>query len=506
MHGMNQARWILSLALSACFVVADAAAQGPVYRERWGYLHLERRRAELLSELRGRDEDTVTKVAALLVEDDRGVPFSPVSSALAHLRGVEADAKFRLRCALGLFVLPEVVDPDGLQPACRSANFSVNLPFAMASAGEMSFDVVVRDAAGDRVFERRLQHKTGIDDVRLAQTKVTVPCAEWPDGAYEVELRTLIDGDEPREQDPGLRWTFHVLRGYQKRAELAMGAAVARRADLEPLPRALLDGFAARVSRAYTGEAFAVQSDAVADLLRLERCLQNLEAERAPLDGMVGVIPTALPDGSQMQPCLLRAAASEEPRPTVVFATGSPSYGVGARRPSGPPAREADWLLPELGDFGVAERWNVVALDSPGGGRAYAASVRAALEALPGILPSGAHKPLLVCDREAAAVVAMQLPQLREQIAGVVLIGGGAIPSRALERLGGLPIRYVRLAGYPASAAIERLQAFVASRGEQQFRALDLALLHKRALPWPFGAAASLVELRAFARELFGDG
>ena len=64
----------------------------------------------------------------------------------------------------------------------------------------------------------------------------------------------------------------------------------------------------------------------------------------------------------------------------------------------------------------------------------------------------------------------------------------------------------MRLAGYPVSAAIERLQAYVDSRAEQQFRALDLALLHERALPWPFGAAASLVELRAFARELFGDG
>ena len=503
---MHTARLTLLVSLLMCSVVADARAQGPVYRERWGYLHLERRRAELLDELRGREASEAAAVADMLVADDQGVPFVPVGNALAHLRGVEADSKFQLRCALGLFVLPEVVDPDGRQPACRSANFSVNLPFSMPSAGEMAFDLVVRDADGARVFERRLTRKTGIDDVRLAQAKVTVPCGEWADGAYEVELRTLIDGEEPRARDPELRWTFHVLRGYQERAELAMGAAVALRKDLEPLPRALLDGVAGRVSRAYTGEAFAVRSDAVSDLLRLERCVQNLEAERAPLDGMAGVIPTGLPDGAQMLPCLLRAAASDQPRPTVVFATGSPSYGVAARRPASPPAREGDWVLRELGDFGVEDRWNVVVLDSPGGGRAYTAALSSALAALPALLPGGAHKPLLVCDREAAAVVALQLAKLKDQVSGVVLVGGGGIPQRSLSQLAGLPVRYVPLRGYPASAAIERLQAYLRSRDGESFQGLDLGMLHERAIPWPYGPAGSLVELRAFARQLFGEG
>ena len=251
-------------------VVTDAAGQGPAYRERWGYIHLERRRAELFDELSGRSDRDVRAVAELLAVRDRGVPFVPVANALAYLRGCEPDAAFQLRCALGLFVLPEVVDPDGKQGACRAANFSVMLPFSLPPAGAMSFELSVAGAAGEQVLRELLTEQTDIDDVRLAQARLSFSCEELADGAYEVELRTMFDGAGPRPTDPTLRWTFHVLRGYQERAELAMGEAVAVRKDLDPLPRALLDGCAAEVSRAYTGEAFAVRSDAVEDLTRLE--------------------------------------------------------------------------------------------------------------------------------------------------------------------------------------------------------------------------------------------
>ena len=497
---LRAACWLL-----ACLVTAagSASAQGPAYRERWGYLHLERRRAELFDELAGRSEADVRAVAELLAASDGGVPFVPVANALAFLRGCEPDAAFQLRCALGLFVLPEVVDPDGKQPACRVANFSVMLPFSLPPAGRITFEVSISKPSGERIHVESLSDKTDLEDVRLAQARLAFPCDDLADGAYEVELRTLLDGAGPRAADPGLRWTFHVLRGYQERAELAMGGAVAVRADLDPLRRALLDGCAAEVSRAYTGEAFAVRSDAVQDLLRLERCLQNLAEDRPPLSGLRGVVPTGLPFGDSFQPCLLRAHPDGGPRPTVVFAPGAPAYGIGARRPASPPFRSGAWLSRELGAFGLEDGWNVCVLGSPGGGRPYAAAVRGVLESLPALLATDGPKPVLVCDREAAAVVGIQLAKLRPLVSGVVLIGAGAIPAPTLRALEGLPVRTLKLSGYPASVAIDRLMDYVAGQAQNERDGLDLELLHERPTPWPYGAASSAAELRAFARRCF---
>lgn len=493
---------LTSFLLLGSFVGA-ASAQGPAYRERWGYLHLERRRAEVFDELKGRDEPARKAVGTLLAADDGGVPFRPVAAAMAFLRGVEADAAFQLRCALGLFVLPEVVDPEGAQAACRAANFSVHLPFTLPAAGDLAFEFTVRDATGELVDRQLLTEKTGMDDVRLSQAKVSVPGAKLSDGAYEVSLRTLLDGVEPRPHDPTLRWTFHVLRGYQARAERAMGAAAALREGLAPLPRAMLDGFTAHVSRVYTGEAFAVRSDAVAELLRLERCLQNLAAERAPADGMPGVLPTALPGAAEAQPCLLRACGTREGRPTVVFATGAPSFGIGARRPSSPLVRDARWLNREIGDFGRAAGWNLALFDSPGGGRAYGANLLSALRELPRVLPSDGSKPLLVCDREAAAVVGIQLAKFRPWISGVVLVGACVVPAPALAALEGLPVRVVELAGYPGSGGIRRMMAYLESRPDDQRQQLQIERLHARPTAWPFGVALSLVEIQAFGEQLF---
>lgn len=493
---------VVRLAVPAALILG-AAAQGPAYRERWGYLHVERRRAELLEELQGRAESDREAVASLLIADGDGVPFRPIAKALAHLRGVEADAAFQLRCALGLFVLPEVVDPDASQAACQSAHFSVHLPFSLPAAGDMAFEVTVRNADGDVVFEQLRDDEVSMRDVRLAQVEFVVPGSGLEDGTYEVTLKTLLDGAAPRSADPTLRWRVHVLRGYQQRAELAMGKAVELRAGLEPLPRALLDGFAARVSRAYTGEAFAVQSDAVADLQRLERCVDNLIASRAPLLGIHGAVPTALPGGDAALPCVLRPNAARKLRPTVVFATGAPSYGVGARRPAAPTVRDARWLTRELDDFGRAEGWNLAIFDSPGGGRSYAKALLASLQALPGVLPSNDQKPVLVCDREAAAVVALQAANFRPLVSGLVLIGGGVIPSQALAQLEGLPVRFVALSNYPASRSIERLLEYVGARKASELNGLDFASLHRRATPWPFGVVMSSAELRDFAQARF---
>ena len=495
---------LISAGLFSTFV-SEGSAQGPAYRERWGYLHLERRRSEVFDELRGRDADARKAVATLLSSPGEGVPFRPVAAALAYLRGAEADDAFQLRCALGLFVLPEVVDPDGKQPACRSANFSVHLPFSLPSAGEMSFEISVRDAAGELAYRESVTDPVGIQDVQLAQVEVSVPGAGLADGVYEVSLRTLIEGAGPRAYDPELRWSFHVLRGYQERAELAMGKAVALREGLDPLPRALVDGFAAHVSRVYTGEAFAVQSEAVADLRRLEQCLDNLAAERDPLDAIFGDVPTALPGDGGAQPCLLRVNTARKHRPTVCFASGAPSYGVGARRPASPVVRDARWLRRELGSFGEAEGWNLAVFDSPGGGRRYGESLLAALKALPDVLPSGDTKPLLVCDREAASVVGIQLAKFEPLVAGVVFVGAGVVPAPALAALDGLPVRFVELSGYPASGGIRRLMDYVTTRPVSERDALDLEWLHERPTLWPYGVAFSLPEVRAFAEQLFGD-
>ena len=198
---LRAACWLL-----ACLVTAagSASAQGPAYRERWGYLHLERRRAELFDELAGRSEADVRAVAELLAASDGGVPFVPVANALAFLRGCEPDAAFQLRCALGLFVLPEVVDPDGKQPACRVANFSVMLPFSLPPAGRMTFEVSISKPSGERIHVESLSDKTDLEDVRLAQArleklygdKISVQVHVELDPKWEVRREKVLP-DEP---------------------------------------------------------------------------------------------------------------------------------------------------------------------------------------------------------------------------------------------------------------------------------------------------------------------
>ncbi|MFK7742502.1 MAG: hypothetical protein AB8H80_19470, partial [Planctomycetota bacterium] len=425
--------------VAGALLPATAAAQGPVYRERWAYLHLENRRRQVWEELAGRPQADYDTVAKLLAEDDKGIPFVPVAKALAHLRGCTYDAAYRTRAMVSTFVLPEVVDRDATVATCRNANFSIMLPYTAPVPGEMSFAIEVRNAAGDSVYSHIVERKTSLGEVRLGQAQASMSCLDMPSGRYEVEIRTLLDGEAPSATDPVVRWTFHVLHGYQARADAALALAQTLRDGLDPITRAIVDGCGSRVSRAYTGEAFAVASDAVADLERFEACLDNLSQERPVLAGMTGDIALALPvDDAVVQPCIVRRAAGEGPHPAVVFAAGAPCYDFGSRRPTSPQTREGDWLLAKLAavasagqpggeerggfDFGGG-KWHLVSCDSPGGGRKYAQTLLAALQALPKVLALGAGKPLLVCDREAAAVVALHLQRFRRHVAGVVLVG-----------------------------------------------------------------------------------
>lgn len=484
-----------------------APAQGVVYREKWAFLHLERLRAMVFDELKDRDVDAIAHVAELLAAEDGGVAIRPVAQALAWLRGVECDDQFQLRAAMAAFVLPEVVDGKATVAACRAANFTLYLPYPIELPGEVAFAIRVRDGDGRVVRRLELRHHTSFDDLRTAQAEASVPAGELPDGSYEVEIDTLIDGAGARAHDPRLRWRFHVLTGFQERCDLALGRARELREALPDLARAQLDGLAAEVVRVYTGEAFAVESTAVADLERLERCLANVTFERPPLAGMTGSVAAALPIGDIVQPVRLRLIDEVEQvtaRPLVVFASAAPCYGAHGRRPIGPATRSALWLERELGSFGRARGWNVVCVDSPGGGRPYAKALLQTVQHLPELLPPGDRKPLLVCDREAAAVVALHLGEFREHISGLVLVGAGSLPKQAVAALGSLPVRLVLLHGYPGSRSIQRLLDYVAVRSRQGEHRPDVELLHDRELPWPFGVGLSLAEIEAFAESVFG--
>ncbi|MFY9344631.1 MAG: hypothetical protein WAT39_19215, partial [Planctomycetota bacterium] len=217
-------------------VVAFAAglpAQGVAYRERWGFLHLEERWAELRAQLAGRDGPTTQRVAELLAAPDGGVPFVPVAKALASLRGVAADDAFVLRTTLGMYVLPEVCDPDGANEVCRTTNLSAFLPFTVPAPGEITCEVVVTDAAGKVVCRETLSKDTGVPELRMGRAVATVPGGELPDGCYTATLSARIGGAGPAAADPVRVWTFHVLRGYQARAERALQAA-RERADALP--------------------------------------------------------------------------------------------------------------------------------------------------------------------------------------------------------------------------------------------------------------------------------
>ena len=167
--------------------------------------------------------------------------------------------------------------------------------------------------------------------------------------------------------------------------------------------------------------------------------------------------------------------------------------------------RESQWLFRELQGFGVTEQWHIASIDSPGGGRSYAKALLASVQELSKILPPGGQKPLLVCDREAAAIVGMQLSKFQPHLSGVVFVGSGAMPVPTIKKLGQFPVRYVSLAGYPGSKSIDRTLQFLKARQGDGQNAPDVSLLHERQEPWLYGIARSRRELRTFAAQVFGE-
>lgn len=494
---------VAAAALTALSFAAAAVAQGPLYRERWGFHLLEHRRHEVLESLHGRPVDVRNEVARLLAAPENGQPFAPVAAALARVRGVTLDDAFHLRAAIGAYVLPEVCDPDARNTLCRTVNVSIFVATPMPLPGSVAFDCVAREASGAERWRSTLERRDDgalftLEDLRMGRASVSVPCQEWGDGTYTLDVVTRIDGKLPTAGSPTLSWSFHLLRGYQARAEAALAAAAADAAKWQPFERAVVLGMAERVQRAYQGEAFAVRSEAVQELIRLERALQNLAGNEPVLAGIDGEVALGLPAGSAAPlAAVLRPARGDGPRPVVIFASGTPCYDLSPRRPSSPATRDPAWTAHALAGFAAERGWHQLFLESPGAGRDYLGALRSVLAALPSLLPGGRGPVLMVAEREAAAVVGLQLQRLRDEFAGLVLVGGGAFPRPVAVATAGLPVRFARVHGTPANDAMANLIDFCAQSTEP--KGLDVRWLADGEAAWPLALPLHAAAIEAFA-------
>lgn len=495
-------------------LLAPLCGQGPVYRERWAYLHLENRRLELLRALLPVDPAKREAAAKLLAEPDLGVPFVPVAKAMAHVRGVAADPTFVLRSTVSVFVLPEVADPEGRNEVCHETNVSVYLPYSLPLPQELAFDFEVYDKSGKRVWGEQLTGEMPIEDLRMARLARKVPCGDLPDGTYQLHVRTVVDGQAPGAEDPVLQWPLHVMRGYQARCEAALVAARAEAPKLPELPRALLEGCLLPVHRAYFGEAFDGCSTAVEDLLRLELALRNVANGKPVLAGMTGDVPTALPGTERPLACVLRLPVPLEARhdgtqrPLLVFAAAAPCFDISAHRPSAPGTRGPSWLALEMPGVGGTGAFDVAFVDSPGEGRDYATDLGRAITALRDVLGTGDRPVVLVCDREAASVIGLRMDAVRRLLAGLVLVGSGGMTGPALDALGSLPVRFVPLCGYPGTEGQRRSLDYVTVRREQGAWSGDVqSLIPSEPTPrhpaWPFGVPLLAESIESFAAAVF---
>lgn len=492
---------LLTAGIAALTLVVAARAQGPIYRERWNDLHLQLLRERVQHESRGRDLATLTAAAELLAAVDTAAPFRPAARALAHLRGVEADAAFVLRASLGAFVLPEVVDPAAEREDCRSLHVSVQLPYSTELPGVIGFEVEVFDAAGARVHRAVFGDGAAVEDLRMAYTTTAVPGEALGDGRYRLRLRTTIDGKPPRAQDPVLEHGFSVLRGYGARAAEVLGDGRVATAALAPLPRSVLTGMLSEVERAFRGEAFDGVSDAVADLERAERAIASVGAGKPPQTGCVGIVPLALPTGGEaVLGAVVAFPADTTARPLVVVAGAAPAFDVKGHRPAAPEARSARWLQRRVADLGLGAAAHVAWLQSPGLGLDYAKALPSVLEALRELLPTDG-RIVLVAELEAAVAVCYA-PAVLRRLSGLVLVGAGALPQSTLRGLGELPILGVPLSGHDSGKGLSFTAAV--ARGEQG--AVDwqcrFELVADGPRPWTFGAAAAAAEIAAFVRAL----
>lgn len=493
-------------ALIALSVGAALAAQGPAYRERWSYLHLENRRVELLRELAGKPATVRDEVAARLLAPDQDAPFVRIAKALATARAVPADDAFVLRSSLCVFVLPEVADPICANEQCRVTNVSLMLPCNLPLPAGFAVELEVKRIAGDTVWKHRFGNGAPLEDLRMALVSAAVPCGELDDGAYELHVRTMIGDAGPRARDPVLRWTMHVQRGYQARCEKALVRWREASAALSPLARAQLDGLAAPVLAEYHGEAFDVGSVAVADLAGLEAALANVDAGRAVLAGLAGDVLTATPGKDRPLACVLRlpaglpAADRRGTRPLVVVAAATPGYDT-STRPTAPATRGPRWLATELAGLGADDRFDVAFLESPGAARDYAPDLVAAIDALREVYGTGDRPVVLVADREAATIAALHFAKFEGRLRGIVAVGSGGMSGKVLDDLGTCAVRLVPLAGHPGGESLRRTLEY-ARHAATEGRHIDVDVLLDFEPPWLFGVPLAMPAIASFVDHL----
>jgi hypothetical protein len=293
---------------------------------------------------------------------------------------------------------------------------------------------------------------------------------------------------------------FHVLRGYQARADAARARAAAAQPSQPPLQRALLDGLVLEVNRAYAGEAFDGVSDAVADLRRLERALDNVAAGRPPLHGLQGLVPAALPAGGDaLLGAVVQLPADAAPRPLVVFCAGAPAFDLTMRRPASPSVRSGRWLQRRLGGLGLEDLGHLAWLQSPGNGVDYGKALPAALAALRELLPTDG-RTVLVLELEAAMAATLGTDLLGREATAAVLVGAGTLSAPSLRSLGGVRILGVPLTAHPSGAALRYSADVAAGRHGAVDWSAAFELAKDRPRPWTFGAAAARDEIGAFVR------
>lgn len=486
-------------------LAAALPAQGPLYRENWGYLHLSRLRATVRHELQGRDLAMRERIAATLAADDQGIPFRGPAKALALLRDTSCDDAFVFRCMVSAYVLPEVVDPDADNVNCRELNVSVFLPFLTKAPDTPHFEVDVTQGS-TRVFHAEITEDTAPEDLRMARARTKVPCSELADGRYELSIRTFFGDDGPRPHDYVLRHSFAVLRGYQKRAEAAMTRARLAVEHASELDAALLQGLAAEVVRAYTGEAFAVESTAVADLEHLEAALQNVAADKPPLAGMTGRITASLPAGTQRTLGLtFDLPAEPTPKPLLLIAPAAPAYDVHVRRPGAPTTTSPRLLAEACAHFDPQHRFHIVYLESPGGGIDYAAAVQRALEQLPQLLPIKPGKVAIVAEREAAVALGYAVPQLRDQVQGLALVAGGGLSPQALQQLHGMHLLVCPAQDDPISDGLLRARDLVAGKYRKLEVDGEFSFDPAPGRAWTFGVPQSWDAIAAMCARAFAE-
>lgn len=428
----------LACACSLLFACAAAApAQGPLYRENWAHSHLQWRREQLLAKLDAAPAAARAKVLQLLDEPDQGLPFRNVARALALLADREFDDTWLFRAMVCGFVLPEVVDPGSSREDCRALNVSVFLPARVQPSGAALFRLVVRDTSGKVVHGAGDALPCSLDDLRLAQCLLSVPCADLPDGEYSVELVTEVAGVAQEEGDPRLVHRFAVLRGYQQRAEAATAAAARIAAEARGIAGSSLLAVAAEVNRAYSGEAPNGDAAGREDLLLLERMLERQAKGEDPLGGEPGDQLVGLPNETKRPlPAVLRRPATGKVNRLVVVAAGSPFYQADGPRPGAPSSTSPRWTARACRSF-EPEATAVLFVESPGAMPQWGEALRMGIEAVQQSLGVEPSRTTLVVERDAAVAVCFGFAALLPRIHSLQLVNGGVLSRNALESLSG---------------------------------------------------------------------